>query len=148
MAQSVKSFDKFYQEANSYLRQLAEDLGHPDEYQRSLMIWRSVMHTIRDRIHLGESFDIMSSLPMVFKGIYADNWQYHEKPPLAYSTIEEMKKEVKLRQQQQGERDFDWDSSTENIISSTIHSLRHYLSDDHLEHLKGQLPNEVKELVG
>ncbi len=141
------SFEKFAQEAHEYVNQLASDLGHPEEKERVLMIWRAVMHTIRDRIHLGESFQLMDPLPMILKGYYVQNWKFSEKPPKKYQTIEEMKEEVKNLQDMYGEEEFPWSKSTEDIIAITIHSLHRYLSDNQLQHLKDQMPKEVKELV-
>ena len=141
------SFKKFANEAHEYVNRLAEDLGHPEEKERVLMIWRAVLHTVRDRIHLGESFQVMAPLPMIFKGIYAEDWKYSEKPPLAYGTIEEMKNEVKTVQKRYGEQDFPWQKSTEEIISITIDSLKIYMSDSQLKHLKDQMPKEVQEVV-
>lgn len=141
------SFEKFAKEAHEYINQLATDLGHPEEKERVMMIWRAVMHTIRDRIHLGESFQLMDPLPMILKGYYVQNWKYSEKPPMDYDTIEEMKNEVKKLQDMYGEEDFPWSKSTEDIIAITIHSLHRYLSDSQLQHLKGQMPKNIKELV-
>lgn len=141
------SFDKFSKEAYDYVNELARDLGHPEEKDRVLMIWRAVMHTIRDRIHLGESMQIMDPLPMIFKGIYVEDWKYSEKPPKDFSTIEEMKEEVKALQARYGEEEFPWKKSTEEIISITINSLKPYLQENQLQHLKDQLPKEVKEVV-
>ena len=141
------SFDKFSKEAYDYVNELARDLGHPEEKDRVLMIWRAVMHTIRDRIHLGESMQIMDPLPMIFKGIYVEDWKYSEKPPKDFSTIEEMKEEVKALQARYGEEEFPWKKSTEEIISITINSLKPYLQENQLQHLKDQLPKDVKEVV-
>lgn len=141
------SFEKFAQEAHEYVNELGQQLGHPEEKERVLIIWRSVMHTIRDRIHIGESLQLMDPLPMIFKGIYVQNWKYNEKPPKDFDTIEEMKNEVKAMQEQYGEQDFPWKKSTEEIISITVNSLKRYLSEAQLQHLKGQMPKEVKEVV-
>lgn len=141
------SFEKFAQEAHEYVNDLAQQLGHPEEKDRVLIIWRSVMHNIRDRIHLGESFQVLDPLPMIFKGIYAENWKYHEKPPKDFDTMEEFKNEVKAMQAQYGEQDFPWKKSTEEIISITIDSLKRYLNESQLQHLKGQMPKEIQEVV-
>lgn len=141
------SFDKFSKEAYDYVNELARDLGHPEEKERVLMIWRAVMHTVRDRIHLGESMQLIDPLPMIFKGIYVENWKYSEKPPKDFSTIEEIKTEVKALQAQYGEEDFPWKKSTEEIISITINSLKRYVQESQLQHLKDQLPKDVKEVV-
>jgi uncharacterized protein (DUF2267 family) len=141
------NFDKFAKEAYDYVTELARDLGHPNEKERILKIWRAVMHTVRDRIHIGESMQLMHPLPMIFKGIYVENWHYNEKPPKDFNTIEEMKKEVKAVQAQYGEEDFPWEKSTEEIISITINSLSRFMQGNQLEDIKDQLPKEIKELV-
>jgi uncharacterized protein (DUF2267 family) len=127
MSHSNLNFESFAQDAHQYVNDLAQELGHPEEKSRVLKIWRAVMHTVRDRIHLGESFQLMDPLPMIFKGIYVENWKFSEKPPLDYSTLEEMKTQVKNLQASYGEEDFPWKKSTEDIIAITLGSLRRFL---------------------
>ena len=141
------SFDKFAKEAYDYVNELARDLEHPGEKEKVLIIWRAVMHTVRDRIHPGESFQLIDPLPMIFKGIYVENWKYSEKPPKDFTSIEEMKDEVKQIQAQYGEEDFPWKKSTEEIIAITLNSLKKFMQESQLQHIKDQLPKEVKELV-
>lgn len=141
------NFDKFAHEAYNYINELADELGHPEELNRVLIIWRSVMHTVRDRIHLGEAFQIIAPLPMIFKGIYVEGWKYNEKPPLNYNGIEEMKEEVKRRQALNGEEDFPWFLSTEKIILITLNSLCKFLSEGQLRQIADQLPLEIKEYL-
>lgn len=147
MANANLNFETFAQKAHEYLNDLAQELGHPEEKNRVLIIWRSVMHTVRDRIHLGESFQIMDPLPMIFKGIYVQNWKYSEKPPLDYETMEEMKNQVKDLQAQHGEQEFPWSKSTEEIISITINSLKRFIHEGQMEHIIGQMPKEIKEYL-
>lgn len=147
MAQDNLSFEKFANDAHKYVKDLATDLGHPEEKNRTYIIWRAVMHTIRDRIHMGESLDLIDPLPMIFKGIYVQNWKFHEKPPLDYETMEEMKNEVKKRQDEYGEQEFSWDKSTEEIIAITISSLRRYLKGNQVEQIIDQMPKEIKEYL-
>ncbi len=147
MAHANLNFESFAQDAHKYVNELAEELGHPKEKNRVLIIWRSVMHTLRDRIHLGESFQIIDPIPMIFKGIYVQNWKYSEKPRLQYETIEEMKNQVKDLQAQHGEKDFSWSKSTEEIISITINSLKRFISESQMEHIIGQMPKEIKEYL-
>lgn len=138
------NFDNFAQDAQKYINELAGTFGHPDENKRSLILWRSVMHTIRDRIHFGEALDIMGPLPIILKGIYVENWKFSEKPLLSFNTMEEMKDEVKRQQSGYGEEDFDWSKSTEELIGIVLKSLNEYMPPEQLEHILGQLPKEVK----
>lgn len=147
MAQSNLNFEKFAQDAHKYINDLAQELGHPEEKDRVLKIWRAVMHTVRDRIHFGESFQIMDPLPMILKGIYVEDWKYNEKPPLDYDTLEEMKTEVKNLQSRYGEEDFPWSMSTEEIIATTIGSLKRFLKGSQVDQVINQMPKEIKNYL-
>jgi len=147
MERSNVELDKFVHETHEYINQLARDLGHPEEKQRVMIIWRAVMHTIRDRIQISESLDLLSSLPMILKGMYTLGWKYSDSPPYTYDTIEQMKTRVKYLQNEYGEHDFPWSKSTEEIISIVLDSLEKYCSEGQMEHIRGQLPQEVKPIV-
>jgi len=139
--------DTYKNEANAYFNELAAELGHPDEQQKTARIWRAVIHSIRDRITLSEAFDLMAQMPVILRGIFSDQWKYSEKPPLDYEDIEGLKKQVKRLQSQYGEEDFNWEKSTEEIFSITVDSMKKYLTEGQLQHLRDQMPKEVKELV-
>lgn len=141
------SFEKFAQDAHEYVNELASDLGHPEEKDRVLIIWRAVMHNVRDRIHIGESMQIIDPLPMIFKGIYVENWKYSEKPPKDFASMEQMKNEVKGMQQQYGEEDFPWKKPTEEIIAITLNSLKRFMNEAQLNHIKEQFPKEIQEKI-
>ena len=141
------NLDKFTHEAHEYFNQLADDLGHPHERHRVVIVWRAVMHTLRDRIQISESFDLMSQLPLILKGMYVEAWKYHDKPPLEYDTIEEMKEEIKRHQRAYGELEFNWGKSTEEIASIVLDSMKRYFSEGQMDHLRGQLSKEVQTLV-
>lgn len=147
MNSSNLQLDKYVHEVNEYISQLASDLGHPDEKQRVMIIWRAVMHTIRDRIQISESLDLISPLPLILKGLYTLGWKYTESPPYNYETIEQMKTRVKNLQSQYGEQEFDWGKSTEDIISVVLDSLERYCAEGQMDHIRGQLPEEVKQVV-
>ena len=104
------------------------------------------MHSIRDRIHISESLDFISSMPLLLKGMYVQNWKYHENPPLDFETLEELKTAVKNKQDQYGECEFDWGKSTEEIISVVLDSMGKYLPEGGLQHVKEQMPKEAQQV--
>lgn len=145
MNNSNLNFEKYVHETHEYVNQLASDLGHPNEQQRVMIIWRAVMHTIRDRIQISESLDLISPLPLILKGLYTMGWKFHESPPLNYTTIEEMKSAVKQNQDKYGESEFDWSKSTDEIIAITLDSLeKKYFTEGQMEHIRTQLPEGVR----
>lgn len=147
MSNSNLGFDKYVHEAHDYFNELSARLGHPDEQKRVVIIWRAVMHVIRDRIHMSESLDLISPMPMILKGMFIEGWKYHESPLYDFETLAQMKTQVKALQNQYGEAQFDWSKSTEEIIAITLESLERYVPKAQMEHIKNQLPEDVKGVV-
>lgn len=143
---STVKFDKFAQEANEFINELSEELGHPESKEQVLIAFRAVLHSIRDRITIGESLDVISQLPMMLKALYVEQWKYQEKPN-KFDSIEEFKNNVKKRQEKYGEKQFDWSLSTEDIIARIIGKLGKYLDEGQLKHIEKQMPQEIKTLI-
>ncbi|MFO7933882.1 MAG: DUF2267 domain-containing protein [Bacteroidales bacterium] len=139
------NFAKYEQEGNAFVSRLAEALGHPEEIGRTGIVLRAVLHTLRDRITISESLNLLSQLPMFLKAIYVDNWKYREKP-LRFNTIEDFDDQVKKYQEQYGEQEFIWEKSTEEIVKIVLSELGTYVSQGELENIKAQVPEELEEL--
>ncbi len=46
-----------------------------------------------------------------------------------------------------GEQKFDWNKSTEKLISIVINSLKQFVSKGQIDHIRDQMPKEVKKLI-
>ncbi len=138
------NFDKYAQEGNEFINKLAEKLGHPEEKARTGIILRAVLHTLRDRITISESLNLLSQLPMFMKAIYVDNWKYSERPK-TFNKLEDFKTEVKEHQVQYGEQAFEWQKSTEEIVSIVLSQLGIYISKGEAQDIMAQLPEELEE---
>lgn len=139
------NFEKYAHEGNSFIKELAGNLGHPEETARTGIILRAVLHALRGKLSIGESLDLVSQLPMFLKGIYVDNWEYSDKPS-DIKTIEEFKDEVKRLQDFYGEQQFNWEMSTEDIIRTVLSSLGKYISGGEIEDIVTQMPRGLKKL--
>lgn len=139
------NFDKYAHEGNSFMKALASNLGHPDEIGRCGIILRAVLHTLRERLSIGESLNLVAQLPMFLKGIYVDSWEYSEKP-VDIRTKEEFYDEVERYQDQYGEQRFDWQISTAGIVDIVFETLRKYISAGEFEDIVTQMPKALKEL--
>ncbi len=140
------NFNKFAQEGNEYLVDLAAELGHPEEAGRVGIVFRAVLHTLRDRLTIPESFHLLAQLPMFLKAVYVEDWKYR-KQPIDISEREDFKDEVKHRQKQFGEQQFNWGKSTDEIIRIVVGSLLDYVSPEEFDDIIGQMPPEIKELL-
>ncbi len=140
------NFEKYAQEGNTFVHNLAKDLDHPDEIGRTGMILRAVLHSLRERITISESLHLLSQLPMFLKAIYVDNWKYREKP-LRLNTKQDFISEVEEHQKQFGEQEFNWKKSTEEIIRIVFKSLDTYVSQGEFQDITDQLPKDLKDLL-
>jgi uncharacterized protein (DUF2267 family) len=140
------NFEKYAQDGNSFVKTLAQNLGHPEEIGRSGIILRAVLHTLRERITISESLNMLAQLPMFLKALYVDNWEYREKP-LSLKTQEEFFTEVEKHQEHYGEQEFNWDMSTGEIINTVFITLGKYVSQGEMENIISQLPKELKKLL-
>jgi uncharacterized protein (DUF2267 family) len=139
------NFEKYAQEGSHFVNKLANSLGHPDETARAGNVLRAVLHTFRDRITVGQSFHVISQLPMFLKAIYVDKWKYRQHP-LKLSTKEDFLKEVESYQRTYGEREFNWDISTEDIVQTVFRELKAYISEGEFEDVISQLPKGLAEI--
>lgn len=139
------NFQKYAQEGQSFVNDLAAELGHPEEVARTGIVLRAVLHTLRERITISESFHLLSQLPMFLKAIYVDQWKFSEKP-LDIKTKEEFIAEVERHQHQYGEMEFSWNKSTEEIIRIVLSSLGKHISEGEYEDIIAQMPENIKEI--
>lgn len=138
------NINKFAQEGFTFVNELSTELGHPGENEASSRLLRSVLHVMRDRITMSENLDVIAQLPMFLKAIYVEQWKYREKP-LKFDTMEEFCNLVKEHQSRMGEREFNWDESTDVLVLRTFRALRKYLTQGAAGHVLDQMPKEIKE---
>lgn len=138
------NFNKYAEEGNLFIKNLAGNLGHPDEIGRTGIILRAFLHTLRERITISESLNLIAQLPMFIKAVYVDNWKYREKP--LRMDKEEFLKEVEHHQEQYGEREFSWKKSTDDIVKTIIRELSTYVTKGEFDDVMAQLPEELEEM--
>jgi len=91
-------FDKYLHEINAFIDELAENFGHMEDKNQTIRLLKATLHTLRDKITIGESLDLISQFPMMLKALYVEQWKYSDKPPFDFSDTEGFKEEVKRRQ--------------------------------------------------
>ncbi|MFW6371011.1 MAG: DUF2267 domain-containing protein [Bacteroidota bacterium] len=140
------NYEKYAKDGNRFLKTLAARLGHEEEIQRTGIILRAVLHTLRDRLTVSEAMDLMAQLPMFLKIVYVEDWTYREKPS-KINTLQEFTEEVKRHQDRYGENQFDWEMHTIDIVHTVLEELSPYISEGETRHILSQLPEEIKHLV-
>ncbi len=139
-------FEKFAQEGNEFVNRLAADLGHPEERDRVTLLLKAVLHTLRERISIPESFHLLAQLPMALKGAYVDQWKYREQPE-NYKSLTEFLGNIERLQHSFGEREFSWNQSTEQLTRTVLSHLGEIITDGQVTHIVSNLPEEIREFA-
>ena len=140
------NFDDYAREGNEFMNKLSASLGHPDRQDQVGILLRAVLHTLRDRISIAENFHIISQLPMFLKGIYVDQWSYSDETD-RLKTAGEFAKRVEEHQAQFGESRFDWNASTEELVTKVLAAVEEFLTEGEIQDMRSELPDEIAALV-
>ncbi|MEZ4867508.1 MAG: DUF2267 domain-containing protein [Caldilineaceae bacterium] len=74
-----RGFDHTIQETNTWLHEIAEELGNSDR-QIAYHALRGVLFALRDRITVEEVFNLAAQLPVLIRGIYFEGYKIAGKP--------------------------------------------------------------------
>lgn len=59
---------------NRFIDEVAREIGPANDRARAWRVLRAVLHTLRERLTIEESFDLIAQFPMLIKGLYVDGW--------------------------------------------------------------------------
>jgi uncharacterized protein (DUF2267 family) len=138
--------NKYVEEANEFIKQVAEELGDGQHIEQATRIIVTVLHTLRERITVEESMHLISQLPMVLKGVYVDGWDITAEMSRA-DTLEEFIDELRMHSDRTAGVDFGDDRQATDNARAVLKVMGKYVSPGEMEHIKGQLPKEVAELL-
>lgn len=87
MATGHPSFDHTVQEANIWLKAVADQL-HFEERRHAYSALRATLHALRDRLPPESAVHFGAQLPMVIRGLYYDGWHMAGKPTKEHTVDE------------------------------------------------------------
>ncbi|MDN5205016.1 DUF2267 domain-containing protein [Fulvivirgaceae bacterium BMA10] len=139
------NFKKYAEKAERMVEELAIQLGIPDRRDTAGRILRSVLHALRNRISLEESFQLMAQLPMALKSVYVEGWR-PSKQQKTVRTIPGFIKEVMKEDGKPGRHDFSTLKDGENAIRAVFKVLENHVSEGEINHIRNAMPEELKDL--
>ena len=142
----INTFEKHLQEASRFIKNLAMQLGTPDDTDHAVRVLRSVFRTLRRRIIPDESLHIVSQLPLVLKGMYVDGWTINE-PLSEAQTLDEFLFDIRNNMGQRANADFASDDLARKKITAVFNVLKQFISKGELRHVRDELPEEIAQMV-
>ncbi|HYH14915.1 MAG TPA: DUF2267 domain-containing protein [Flavisolibacter sp.] len=136
---------KYVEDANIFLRQVAQELGEPNNINHAGRVTVGVLHALRVNISVEESMHLISQLPMILKGVYVDGWNISL--PLSHSnSLEEFLDDVRMQILPTSERDFGDNQQARENVRAVLRVMKNYVSEGEMRHIKQQLPEPIAAL--
>lgn len=130
------SFKTTEDKTNRILREIEEAYGWPPERRnQSYAALRAVLHALRDRLPVNEAAQLGAQLPMLVRGIYYTGWDPAEVPM-------KMDRDEFMQRVRESFR-YEIDGDTQQLVSTVLQALRHYITDGEWDDVKSVMPKEL-----
>lgn len=136
---------KYVEDVNLFLRQVAQELGEPDNMDHAARVTVGVLHALRVNISVEESMHLISQLPLILKGVYVDGWNISREMSQSNS-LEEFLDDVRMQVLPTSERDFGDNEQASKNVRAVLRVMRNYVSEGEMRHIKQQLPKPIAAL--
>jgi uncharacterized protein (DUF2267 family) len=135
---------RYNEKTNIILQELAIELGPSCDEGKAWRILQSVLHALRRRLTLEESFDLMSQLPLLLKGVYVDGWNPRD-CGIKMRTVDEFIECVRWANKHTASRDLGNDTEAKSAIEAVFRVLKNHVSAGEASDIKGTLPSHLSE---
>lgn len=137
-------YEQYAHEANKFVREVAQELGDPNNMEQADRIMAAVFHTLRDILTPEESLHLISQLPMLLKAIYVNGWHLGKKDrPRSKDEFIEC---LMLQNPRAAAQDFGNDDKAIERSKAVFRVLRNHLAVGEVKDIVAQLPSELTEL--
>ena len=140
------NFNQYAVEANSFLKEYAEQIDLTEDQDKAARILSAVLHGLREIISVEESLQLISQFPMFLKAVYVNGWTTNKNK----TRVKHMPQFVDLVRSFDGftsNYDFVSDELAEHYINTTFFVLRKYVSAGELQHIRGNLSKNLKNMI-
>ena len=138
------NFNKHINSAQIFLLNTAEELGNPSDIKQASRVLRAVFHTLRKRLTIEESFNLLANFPLLIKGLYIDGWQPSSEQ-IKIKTIEDFLAEVRNNDQQNADQVLDNDQTAHQAVAATFRAIKRYSSLGEVLDIGAILPQELRD---
>jgi uncharacterized protein (DUF2267 family) len=140
------NFEKYASTANTFVNDLAIELGTPEDRAHAGRVLRCVLHALRRRLTPAESFDLVAQLPMFIKAVYVDGWRLADSPDRNIRTQESFASAIFAEDQRAAVSDFGSPEAALAAARAVFRVMRRYVSLGEANDVASQLPRAIRPL--
>ncbi|MEW7289980.1 DUF2267 domain-containing protein [Aquimarina sp. 2304DJ70-9] len=140
------NFNKYAKEANTFLKEYAEEMNLENNHGKAGRILSAILHGLREIISVEESLQLVAQLPMFLKAVYVNGWTIKTKK----NKIKHIEQFIDLVRSYDGVTsiyDFESNEIAEHYIQTTFFVLRKYISPGEMQDIRDELPKNLKHII-
>jgi uncharacterized protein (DUF2267 family) len=137
-------FDQYTEKANEFVKEIARELGTPEDTDHAYRVMTAVFHTVREILSPEESLHLISQLPMFLKAVYVNGWRL--KPKNKIRTMDEFIECLILQNPRTGPEDFGEDERAKQKVRAVLHVVKSHVNTGEIQDIIDQFPMELAEL--
>ena len=125
------------QSMQEWLKEL-KDRGELANEAAAYKVLRAVLHQLRDRLTLEEVVDLSAQMPLMVRGLYFEHWRPHKVPRKIRSKaafLDELSSKI-----------LPHTFPVEWAVTTVFGLLARHCDSGEIANVKGQLPDDIKEL--
>lgn len=135
---TAELFTETIEKTGNWLQELMRDL-HSTHPQQAYSVLRAVLHTLRDRLSVGEAADLGAQLPMLVRGFYYEGWRPGGHPSKMRHREEFLQH---IKELYPGLADED----RERAVAAVFKLLARHVTGGELQQVRDQLPADIRSL--
>lgn len=137
-------YEQYAHEARKFLKEIASEIGDPENTEQADRIMTSVLHTLRDLLTPEESLHLIAQLPMLLKGIYVNGWHLGTRNRI--KSMDDFIEALMLKNPRAAAQDFGADEKAIERTKAVFKVLRNRIAVGEVKDIVSQLPPELTEL--
>jgi uncharacterized protein (DUF2267 family) len=139
------SFEENKRDAIELLNTVAKELN-TDDNNKAGRIFRAVLHAIRDRLPVNDAVHFSAALPIIWKGIYFD--QYDPTiVPITIRSREDWINYIRSKNAFAANNDFQQDNEIIDAFKGVFAALQKRMPEGQLQQVKDALSQEIQALL-
>jgi uncharacterized protein (DUF2267 family) len=138
------NFEKHAANGNAFVNEVAAMLEIPEEKDRAGRIVRAVLHALRSRLSLAESFHLIAQLPMALKGVYVDGWVPTATEHKRIKTVDDLVAETIAQAGPTATHDLATRGGAKRALEVVVHVIKRHVSAGEVRSVEEGLPHALK----
>jgi uncharacterized protein (DUF2267 family) len=136
--------EKYLNHSGEWMNKIAAEMEVSPE--KAFRITRAVLHAIRNQISLEESFQWMSQMPIIWKGMYVDGWNLNH-PFERMHHLHDWLNSIRAEESTSVAADFGNDIQMRETLTGFFHALSKKMSRQQLFQLSDLFTEEIKTFI-